>query len=257
MARDPEQEQAESLKQLVDLKSQELTALQQVQTGVNRLGTRTSRVQLRRSESTPGPQQAFWSVIRNRTIDFNQYKTFIDDVMCCVCDPTEGRESLPKEKRMDLRLPFPGVRSYNLLKLATELYLMQECGVVPRPTAYGHATQGKLSQPCVSAEQEFDKRFNSAEETSRMEREEEVTAAGVLTELRTEYLKDLEDDVTAGGPFPALPYLKIIREKLADIPLKDPRAVPNSCYGILPSKLSDPCLLELIWSYWHEEGMLV
>ena len=29
------------------------------------------------------------------------------------------------------------------------------------------------------------------------------------------------------------------------------------CDGILRSKLTNPCLIELIWSYWQEEGMLV
>src|SRR5262249_33787751 len=29
------------------------------------------------------------------------------------------------------------------------------------------------------------------------------------------------------------------------------------CSGVLQEKLSHPCFLELIWSYWHEEGMLV
>jgi hypothetical protein len=54
-----------------------------------------------------------------------------------------------------------------------------------------------------------------------------------------------------------LPYLAVDPRRLADIPIKDPRAVPPNCYGILPSKFSGACLLELIWSYWHEEGMLV
>ena len=31
----------------------------------------------------------------------------------------------------------------------------------------------------------------------------------------------------------------------------------TACYGILREKLTCPCLLELIWSYWNEEGMLV
>ncbi|MEW6377335.1 MAG: hypothetical protein AB1502_16280 [Thermodesulfobacteriota bacterium] len=52
-----------------------------------------------------------------------------------------------------------------------------------------------------------------------------------------------------------LPYLSLIREKLGEVPLKDAEA--RWCYGILTEKLSRPCLLELIWSYWHEEGMLV
>ena len=56
---------------------------------------------------------------------------------------------------------------------------------------------------------------------------------------------------------PALPYLKIIRDRLSDLPLKSPNEIVPNCYGILRTELSDPCLLELIWSYWHEEGMLV
>ncbi len=30
-----------------------------------------------------------------------------------------------------------------------------------------------------------------------------------------------------------------------------------ACYGVLREKLTCPCLHELIWSYWNEEGMLV
>jgi hypothetical protein len=33
--------------------------------------------------------------------------------------------------------------------------------------------------------------------------------------------------------------------------------LPEVCYGVLRSKLTEPCLLELIWSYWEEEGGLV
>jgi hypothetical protein len=60
-----------------------------------------------------------------------------------------------------------------------------------------------------------------------------------------------------------LPYLAVIRAKLPDIsikfnPLDDVDAVRvGQCTGILQDKLTNPCLLELIWSYWHEEGMLV
>ena len=62
-----------------------------------------------------------------------------------------------------------------------------------------------------------------------------------------------------------IPYLASIRQKLGDVGLKnsffaaeDERIdVPERCFGILRSKLNNPCLLELIWSYWHEEGMLV
>ena len=55
--------------------------------------------------------------------------------------------------------------------------------------------------------------------------------------------------------------LAIIRAKLPDIRLRSFRGSSGSAiydeenYAILQQKLRDPCLLELLWSYWHEEGM--
>jgi hypothetical protein len=53
-----------------------------------------------------------------------------------------------------------------------------------------------------------------------------------------------------------LPYHKLIVDSLGALPLKDHRVVFGD-YGISPAQLFRPVLLELIWSYWHEEGMLV
>jgi hypothetical protein len=59
-----------------------------------------------------------------------------------------------------------------------------------------------------------------------------------------------------------LPYLALIRAKLGDQGLSGPTGPDDAkallkCSGILTNKLVSPCLVELIWSYWHEEGMLV
>jgi hypothetical protein len=73
--------------------------------------------------------------------------------------------------------------------------------------------------------------------------------------LRDEYLEQLENEEGK-----VLPYFKTIREKLAEVPLKNPQDLlggDDVCYGILKSKLQSPPLMELIWSYWHEEGGLV
>src|SRR5262249_42726089 len=83
-----------------------------------------------------------------------------------------------------------------------------------------------------------------------------------------QYLKDVN-----GTPNATLPYLALIREKLRDSALigdildgalcdcgrdkEEPPFGEDRCYGIIRSKLTSPCFLELIWSYWHEEGMLV
>ena len=57
-----------------------------------------------------------------------------------------------------------------------------------------------------------------------------------------------------------LPYLGLIRLKLQDVPILDGQDRDDAaqiCFGILAEKLTNPCFLELIWSYWLEEGLLV
>jgi len=70
-----------------------------------------------------------------------------------------------------------------------------------------------------------------------------------------------------------LPYLALIRQKLPDLELKfnsfnDALStyvnsdfpfirLMDSCYGLIAAKLHFPVFLELIWSYWHEESMMV
>ena len=59
-----------------------------------------------------------------------------------------------------------------------------------------------------------------------------------------------------------LPYLAVIRSKLPELPLNlgplqaDPGAV-GRLQGVLQDRFTNPCMLELSWSYWIEEGALV
>ena len=185
------------------------------------------RPSLQRTGIEPSTDQVLWPIIRNRAraISFVEYKKYIDAVMCSGGTAPDGTVI-----SADRKLPFPFVDAYDLLKTATEAFLMQECGV---------------------ANLQASKFTNLDEETSRLGR---AVTADEIIRLRTAYLKE----VTFGGTSsPALPYLKIIRDRLSDLPLKSPNEVVPNCYGILRTELSDPCLLELIWSYWHEEGMLV
>lgn len=185
-------------------------------------------VTLQRTQAQPteDKEHLFWEIIRDRTdaISFNRYKEFVDEVMCFGDLPPrgKGRDSRPDyEKTFESRLPFPGVAAYNLLKVATEYFLMQECGVAS-------ADPGSLSDKPLG-------RFATVAE---------------LIDYREKYLVEL-------GGERMLPYFKMIRQKLSDISLKPIEALGPDCYGILRSRLSGPCLLELIWSYWHEEGMQV
>ncbi|MBI5021988.1 MAG: hypothetical protein HZB59_11185 [Ignavibacteriales bacterium] len=183
-------------------------------------------VTLNRTHTSKTDDQALWVIIRNRTLKFNQYKKYIDDIMCC--KPLEDKIYKKKERKgkdFNIRLPFPSVDAYNLLKVATELFIMQECGTMIPNSIDPH------------------------EESIRIGRDVSIQD---IQHMRDDYLKILEGE----GVLPI--YFHIIRNRLKELPLKTGDMLPSGdCYGILKSKLTDPCLIELIWSYWHEEGMLV
>ena len=81
--------------------------------------------------------------------------------------------------------------------------------------------------------------------------------------LRYPTQKELADDWDAylkPVASSTLPYLyDIVRLKLGDVQVVDGDIAHGArkYYGILRSKLTRPTFLELIWNYWHEEGMLV
>jgi hypothetical protein len=95
--------------------------------------------------------------------------------------------------------------------------------------------------------------------------------AGVVADLQGDYtaeinaLKVLQPDrgahiiARSTSRFTLLPYLALIKRKLPDVgilPLAR-REEEALCYRIVQEKLTNPCFIELIWSYWHEQGMLV
>ena len=192
----------------------------------------TIPVTLHRAQSLDTDDQILWAIIRDRTnaISFTRYKKFIDEVMCSGNLPPRGKDVRPEyERKLESRLPFPGVAAYNLLKVATEYFLMQECGVVSvDPTKLPEHRLGKIA------------------------------TVDDLIEYRERYLVELEGETGSEGErVRGLPYFAIIRDKLSEITLKPLETTGPDCYGILRSRISGPCLLELIWSYWHEEGMQV
>ena len=74
-------------------------------------------------------------------------------------------------------------------------------------------------------------------------------------------MRDYLERVPGGeGEFlDVLPYLGLIRLQLRDVAVVDDDAddAAQVCYGILAEKLTHPCFLELIHSYWLDEGRLV
>ncbi|HEX2491765.1 MAG TPA: hypothetical protein VHR27_20330 [Blastocatellia bacterium] len=219
-----------------------------------------ARVTLRRTEATLTGDHALWAAIRNRTdaIGFDQYDRFINRVLCKVSpdneDEDEGRpvsgdatnitaEDIGspsiKDRREDLlRVPsIYGVDAYNLLKLATQAFLLFETGVaVARPR--NPDTGAPVGNPTDVV----------PGEEGRIG--EQVTFDQIQRRLETY----LSGPVSGGG---RLPYLKRIVDALVGLdPERQTERLPY-CFDLLRNRFKSPSLLELIWSFWTEQGMLV
>ncbi|MEQ6342563.1 MAG: hypothetical protein M3A44_13195 [Gammaproteobacteria bacterium] len=186
-------------------------------------------VALRRSQTSPTDSQALWVAIRNRTkaISFSGsgYKDFIDRVLC-----HRDREQPPSTRLTrqieELGDHVYGTGAFDLLKTATEVFLLLECGVaINRRGAHEGPTDPAL--------------FNPTEEARRLG--QVMSLADIKVKL-TDYLGQGR-----------LPYIdRVIKAAFPG------QSVGNvHCDGVLTSRVDGPCLLELIWNYWHEEGMLV
>jgi hypothetical protein len=189
----------------------------------------TFPVNLQRTASPLSLEVAFWSYIRARTnaLSFRSYQDAADKIMCA--DPP-GPVGANRGGTSNMRLPFPGVDRYTLLKTATEVYMMQNCGVSVADTL-------KITPAGL------------LEENARLA--PNAVDGATLEQLWEDYTVPAND----GGP-QTLPYLQLVRLKLKDVPIK-PNQGADNCFGILEEKLTRPCMIELIWSYWHEEAMLV
>ena len=189
-------------------------------------------VRLRRPEAIPTSDQALWVSIRQRTdaLQFPQYKAFIDKVFCArgSNDASNAvKELREKQNALKLGLVTTGnVEAYNLLRVATDAFLL----------LYGC---GEATIDPAAFENDI------AAEAGRLVRSE--TYEGIQSEL-TDYLTTfLGSD--------RLPYIKqVVTTNFSDgLQTGTPSDSPF-CHGITNP---DPCMIELIWSYWHESGMLV
>ena len=200
-------------------------------------------VSMRRTATEATEDLGLWVVIRKsaEALSFSNYFRFMNHVLCG--EPISGPADFETERfptkisrfnqlRQERFLPFTDAEAYRLLKVATESFVVVNCGVALTSFQFEPADLDyvirRVGKP-VDLAGLWDKYLVSVNGTSSL----------------------------------TLPYLALIRDKLRDIRLKSTmfsgvdEGLPADCFGILRDKLTNPCLLELIWSYWHEEGMLV
>jgi len=217
----------------------------------------TIAVTMRRSTPTASPDLPLWVIIKGSAdaLSFDNYKAHMDWVLCNI-PPANPNIRLNQDVQSKYQgssdphiqgltqkrfLPFTDSDAYRLLKVATEAFVLTNCAVL------------------LDSERDFSE--GSAEVLKRVE---VSLSPSDLHTLWVDYLRTVNGNGTT-----TLPYLELIMRKFPDIQLKndifiDPSVGASNtddtdkrCYGILKQKLQQPCLLELMWSYWHEEGMLV
>jgi hypothetical protein len=207
-------------------------------------------VALKRSQTQPTEDQPLWVAIRNRTqaTGFDAYSDFVDKVLCepentdFHTEPVEesgvGSANFARQYR-ELRSQYHGVGAYNLLKLATEAFLLLNCGVRITDKAFRNS---KVSL------------FNADSESNRLGYPVTLNENSNPAEGDTIPVSDIVGRLQAYLGDDKLPYIKrIVEAVFRDLDPTD----RVYCYGVLNPWLKGPCLQELIWSYWHEESMLV
>jgi hypothetical protein len=207
-----------------------------------------SSVTLQRTFSGPTDDRALWAAIRNRTaaIGFDRYKKFIDSVFCPPSSASFDIDGLIADRGLDKtldkildktnpndptdrrQLSIYGPYAYSVLKLATQVFLTLESGVVLR--------HGDPKLPKI---------FDTKKERIRAN---DFTLN--INKLKTE----LQAYISPGDQ---LPYLDRIVRNLITLDPQNIQEVLPYCLGVLQHRLTSPSLIELIWSYWLEEGMVV
>ena len=188
-----------------------------------------------------------------RGLEFSEYTKYIDLLLCnnpAILDGNDPVGRLFKDKDWGLThrrfLPFNDTDAYRLLKAATEAFVVVKSAVF----------QDELSDSKLPAE---------IERTAR-----EISARGLpdnpVKVFTDQYLQTFQS--TKGGPISdVIPYLALIAERLGEHRVKysifpavanligeDQKGDIAESVGLLRRKLTSPIFLELIWSYWHEQG---
>lgn len=188
-------------------------------------------IRLHRTQSDPTLDQALWVAIRNRThaISFNRYQDFMNRALLWeerAYQIPKGVEQGTRDRIQrdlnELGTHLHGVKAYQTLKLLTEAFLLVECGV--------RIEGGAGDRQRVP--------FDVDDETYRLGR---PFPQQVMEDKLRAYLGDRDQ----------LPYITRVVNA----------AFPEMQQGwggrLISAKINEPCLIELIWSYWMEEGMLV
>ncbi len=204
----------------------------------------TVEVGLQRTSEPLTRNILLWCIIQqsSKAIEFNLYKEKVNEL---ICGRTYfGKESLQEvdeNSRIVSRL-----RSYQHLLTLTDQFLINQTAALLNPAV--------PSNNGVTGDDYF---LNGDGITVRnltmqlVDKGYKVDEAEVDDFVRRYFVLGTPINSNGNGSTaPAtLPYLDNVANRLP--------SANNDCYGVVNTKLAAPLFIELIWSYWHEEAMLV
>ena len=165
-----------------------------------------TNITLQRPGIEPTPDQVLWDYIIDHALYFQEYEKFINTVLCGP-DNTINKKNKFFDNSVDatdlshnrqvakVRSPFIKSEEYNLIKYATDFYMLAKFGLDPAQIS-SYTKNGRL------------------------------------------------------------PYYDIIIDKIQDDITFSP-LLNNDCNDREGERILNPIMIELIWNYWMEQGMLV
>ena len=183
-------------------------------------------------------------------LSFDNYAKYMNFLLCGGANPDVKIEVMPRAKDVAkrLHLPFNDTNAYRILKMATEAFVLVMSESKPENA---NELNSKIQQ-----------RANSIGAIHGL-----ITNPG--TAFKNERTKGYEG--LKSGQNVIIPYLDAIFARLDIQGIKKQHFLgfnedsdtfkkegldSTRCLGVLADKLTRPVMIELIWSYWHEQGML-
>lgn len=175
-----------------------------------------------------GPMSFFVKLLdSSKSLEFPAYKKFIDRVFCGE-DEVGDTDATKKLREAQKSLEDYGVGGYDLLKTATEVFLLKG---------------GCVTNQEVNAYKNWPRDYQVN------------TDHGNYSQITSDEWKAIFNRFLGNN---RLPYInKILDTALSGSKLDETKSL-HFCSAVLSrSRVTNPCFVELIWNYWHEEAMLV
>jgi hypothetical protein len=240
------------------------------------------------------PFSSFYTVVRRASegLGFRNYSNFITSIFCSSEQELNSclREAAASQRDELLQddFCFTGTRAYDQIREATDLFigcqaaLLDDCctsatnlnsnlntqinAALAQTTTVASSslqgtTPGVYDFHCYDVS-EINRRFHPAKITLEQLKALSSRLYAAPGSPMGPCCKDDDKKAKTVSPEDAdmanvLTFMRQLRENQSGVALKDCTLGAGNCTGVLLCKLRCPPLLELIWSYWMEQGMLV